>query len=384
MSEPDSEAVAPGIEWAAVIAQLEEDDRKREEENRRTEAMRTAAYEGRSERVRELLAAGWSLNHPEYGGSEALYWAVAGSQLDLIHELLALGADLEVNSTHQRTALARAARMTLPHPLRQPDRRPLDLLLAAGARLRLHEAVLLNDLPLARNLLEQGADPNFGVGEYFGPVLMDAGKQGFAEMVDLLLGFGADVDGVDDLYHRPLMNAAAGGHFEVVRRLLARGAALDSNWPHDTALSNAIQGGHLDLYHWLLDQGAKRGPIDAVIAGDLAWLDQYLDSQSEREFRYDNLLNGVRSVTEIAVEHGQVAIVRTLLARGAKLSDQYGRGSLLIYAAQYGQLEVIRLLLDHGADLHQADHEGLTPLAWALQQNQIEATDLLRRAGATR
>jgi len=344
--------------------------------------LRDAAYEGRADHVRKLLAAGLPLRPPQYGGSEALRWAIYGCHLDLIRELLACGVDQENDSTHPETSIAAAARLTIPCPGWLPDRRPLELLLAAGARLRLQEAVLLNDLPLARTRMEEGADPNFGEGAYHGPVVMIAAKAGFADMVDLLLDFGADIEGKDDLWQFPLMSAAARGQLEVVRRLVKRGAALNAGWPDKTALSEAIVGGHLDLYHWLLAQGAERGPVDAVMVGDLAWLDHYLDATISEDRGVDRV--SVYPLPEMAVRRGDVAILRSLLRRGVRLSGPLGNYFLLAEAARFGHLEIIRLLLDHGADPHEADHDGLTPLAWAIREKQDEAADLLRRAGATR
>ena len=346
--------------------------------------MRDAAYEGRADLVRALLDGGMPLNDSEYGHSEALSWAIYGNHLDLIRELLARGADLEINSTVQNTVIAAAAYLTRPYPGRPADFRALELLLAAGARLRLQEAVLLNDLDLARTRLEEGADPNFGEGEYSGPVLMIAANEGFTAMVDLLLDFGADIEGKDDLWQYPLMCATARGRTEVVRRLLERGALLDAGWPHQTALSEAIKEGHLDLYHWLLQQGAKRSPLEAVLLGDLVWLEENLDTAIQNKGGIKIYLDSPLGLVHTAVELGNVAIVQALLQRSPDLSESsFNKKDLLPLAARCGHLDIIRLLLGFGADPNVMDYEGLTPLAWAIRENQTDAAELLRQAGAT-
>ena len=109
-----------------------------------------------------------------------------------------------------------------------------------GARYRLLEVVLLNDLELARTRLEEGADPNSGTWSYYEPVLKLAAELGYLAMVDLLLDHGADIEATDDAGQRPLLSAAFYGQTEVVRRLLDRGAALDAvGWSGQSALANA-------------------------------------------------------------------------------------------------------------------------------------------------
>ncbi len=138
------------------------------------------------------------------------------------------------------------------------DSRPLDILLAAGARYRLYEAVLLNDVDLARERLDEGSDPNTGEWSYDGPLLMIAAQLGHLAVVNLLLDRGANIEATDDLGQRSLMSAAGHGQTEVVRRLIERGAAINEvDWSNLSALSHARRAGHQGLVELLLRAGAS-------------------------------------------------------------------------------------------------------------------------------
>ena len=73
--------------------------------------------------------------------------------------------------------------------------------------------------------------------------------------VKRLLGKGADLMGEDRI--PPLIAAASGGHLEMVRSLLDKGAEAKANSRFDgTALMRAASGGHLRVMKLLLDKGA--------------------------------------------------------------------------------------------------------------------------------
>ena len=290
--------------------------------------------------------------------------------------------------------------------------------MAAGASLTLHEAVYLGDLDLARRRLEAGDDPNTAEGCYQGPILMKAADDGNLALVDLLLDFGANIEAMDDLGRRPLLSAAGHGQTKVVRRLLDRGADLDvRDWGGHAALAEAARGGHGELARWLIDRGAKRGVVDALILDDLPVLADLLDEAIRlhteepaaepneadlaeddpsaewiRPSAVDQIYQWGGRLAMQAASRGNEAAVALLLDRGASpLIDRKTSSilvgiddhSLLAEAARHGHSAVICLLIGRGADLHAVGEDGLTPLAWALREDQAAAAALLREAGAT-
>ena len=123
-------------------------------------------------------------------------------------------------------------------------------------------------------------------------LLLEAARDGHAEVVRLLLAAGADVNAQNQFGYTALMGAAFHGHFEVVRLLLAAGADVNTQ-----------------------DQGGSTALILAAI-------------------------------------NGHAEVVRLLLAAGANvnLQNQAGRTALM-WAAQDGRADVVRLLLAVGAEL---------------------------------
>ena len=126
--------------------------------------------------------------------STALMMAVWGGHIELIRVLLARGADMTLENSLGHTAMTCAVISSRSwgdywHDP-EPDPRPLELLLAAGGRYALREAVLLNDVGLALARLDEGADVDTGGGTYDGPLLKIAAELGYLEIVDMLLDRG--------------------------------------------------------------------------------------------------------------------------------------------------------------------------------------------------
>jgi ankyrin repeat protein len=105
---------------------------------------------------------------------------------------------------------------------------------------------------VARILLEAGAEVNL-VDSLGRSALLYASTGPFPNTVELLLQRKADPNLADREEHfTPLMHAAAEGHLEVVRVLLAHGADPDmKDIDGDTAESFARQAGHLEVADFL-------------------------------------------------------------------------------------------------------------------------------------
>jgi uncharacterized protein len=112
-------------------------------------------------------------------------------------------------------------------------------------------------------LLAEGADVNSR--DLSGTTaLMFAAKQGFAEIVDLLIQNHADVNLARGKFGTTaLMLAAASGHYSIVQKLLAQGAdprILNSDG--STALMAAALSGSPEIVTALLQAGAEVATID--------------------------------------------------------------------------------------------------------------------------
>ena len=186
--------------------------------------------------------------------------------------------------------------------------------------------------------------------------LLLAARDGFETVTKLLLDYGADVDGADNIGRTALIYAAEEGQETVTKLLLDYGADVAAAVINGrTALISAVAGGHETVTKLLLDHGA-----DVAAA----------------------LTNG-RTALTYAVQRGYVAVTKLLLDYGADVAAADINGvTALMVAAQRGYVAVTKLLLDYGADAAAADINGVTGLTYAAQCGHETVTRLLLDYGA--
>ncbi len=334
----------------------------------------------------ELLKQGAVVNARDSIGTTGLMLAVRNGRLEMIQWLLDHGAVLgpENSLGHSAMTVALIGSRTWDdyYRISEPDPRPLQMLQAAGGQFCLREAVLLNDVQLARSRLNQGADPNTGRDLYEGPLIKIAAELGYLDIVKLLLDRGADIEATDDLGGRALMFAAHYGRIEVVSCLLDRGAEINAeDWAGQSALSHAVMEGRDAVYALLRARGAERTILDAIVKNDVEALEEKLRDVTNVE----ELTEGYVRFAMLAAAKGNTSIVRLLLDRGAvHLCEWSDDHTLLAEAARHGHAEVVQLLIDRGADLHAIGKDALTPLAWAIREGHDMVVSVLRQAGAER
>jgi ankyrin repeat protein len=119
-------------------------------------------------------------------------------------------------------------------------------------------AIERNDVVQVKALVAGKIDPNLRKDSRASPTFMTfAASHDRTEILQLLLGAGADVDSVDGDMQTPLMQASSRGHVRAVKLLLQSGARLNevSRWG-DTALTQAREAGHARVAKLLVKAGA--------------------------------------------------------------------------------------------------------------------------------
>jgi ankyrin repeat protein len=260
---------------------------------------------------------------------------------------------------------------------------------------------VVRSLPLAEALLEAGANPTDGVTMHI------AGGGGDLATLDLLLRYGAKVDGIPNgvppLVHMmqwaraaegptwlldhgadpnlawgeageaPLHVAARRWDVAMVERLVAHGADVsrrraDGATPHTIAELN----GHHDIGDWLLAHGAtdELSPVDRLAAacarGDRAAAEAMLGAHPElaQQLRPDHHL-----MLHRAAEAGDARAIEAMVACGFAVDvrdhDQF---TPLQRAAMDGRVDAVRVLLAAGADVSARDATfAATPLVCAVE-----------------
>ena len=255
--------------------------------------------------------------------------------------------------------------------------------------------------------------------------LVVAVQNGNLDCVKVLLRYGADIEGRDDMFrHLPLFVASFNGSVEILSYLLDNGAdmnAVSNTEGHTiTPLIAAVQSGNLESVKVLLKYGAdiegrgdfkyvsKDHPFHSVsfegctplfvaaVNGNVEILSCLLDSGADLNAVANSEGHTITPLI-VAVQSGDFDCVKLLLQYGA---DAEGRGGFrvdapgypsvslkisctpLLVAAVNGNVKILSSLLETGADIN-AVSEGLyTPLMMAVRCKHIDAVKFLMNQGA--
>ena len=293
--------------------------------------------------LRALLRGGADVDRPQGDGATALHWAAYRDDVETVGLLLASGAAVDPANVLGVTPLWLAAN---------------------------------NGSPAAvEALLASGADPNRALPSGETP-LMTASRTGSAGAVRALLSRRADPHAREHAHGQTaLMWAAAQGHPEVVRLLLASGARVDDRskvYPQVVSSSgNADRSGVFEVM-----QGGYTPLLFAARRGGVASARLLVDAGAD----VDTAAASGTSPLVVAAHSGHGALAAFLLSAGADPGAAGAGYSALHAAVLRGDAPLVRALLAHGADPDAVLVRG-TPARrvsadWRLPHNMIGATPL--------
>ena len=308
-----------------------------------------AAANGHRELVSHLVRGGCPVDVLDSTGRSALHHVASAGQVGVIGTLIDLGCDVNAVDSEGNTPLKLAVMcekyLTLEELLKyggvedvecEQREEPSD-------EQRRQEFIAALDDETVRDLLIQSA--------FIGDV----------QTVSAILDHGCPVDAVDSNGFTALHRAAEGGHVEVIRELIARGASVcvQTNYP-----ASHLHQGVIDTYNLL----KKVGKSLYQLRGQLTSLTQI------------PAIGG--TPLHLAVWGGHKEVVLVLLDAGCPLDvmDCIGR-NILHSAAQCGHADLIGLLVERGLDVNGGDADGYTPLHFAAENGKLEALHQLLRLG---
>jgi ankyrin repeat protein len=302
----------------------------------------------------------------------------------------------------------------------------------SAQQLSLVDAAALRDLDALRSHLTRSPPNADNLGAY-AAVTAEAVKRDDAEVVDLLLAGGVDVDarcGPDAGVWKGFSMvglAAACACQEAVRRLVAHGADVNGRLPPgmarpdgSTPLMMAALNSNLTIVKLLVEAGAELGAAD--VAGHTAMnharrgghkrVLAYLEACFEKRdvaadmdvcraaaagiaYRVRTLLEqGVhpdqrdeagKTALMLAVGGGHAKIVHLLCEAGADVHATFGgspAGDLWAFAFAHPKLDVMECLIEHGLDPNAPRGDLAPPLVLALRFDNKDFLRLLLAHGA--
>ncbi|KAH9000399.1 ankyrin repeat-containing domain protein [Lactarius akahatsu] len=314
--------------------------------------LHTASYHGKFRVVRLLLDYGAAANAKTNNGETALHKVSCGkyeSQEDgvgIAQLLLERGVDVNAPRADHQTPL--------------------------------HFASYYGNIAIARLLLDRGANPSANAGGDLGSTPLHKVSRGKYKSQDdgiriaqLLLERGADVNALRTDHQTPLHLASYNGNIAIARLLLDHGAKANVGDDRgDTPLHN-------------ISYGEYESQDDGIRVARLL-LEHGVDVDAPRPDH--------RTSLHVASYHGNIAIARLLLDRGANANAGGDRESPLHrvsygkYKSQDDGVRVAQLLLERGADVDAsrsgggADHQ--TPLHFASYYGNLAIAQLLLDCGA--
>ncbi|XP_065115058.1 ankyrin repeat and SAM domain-containing protein 6-like isoform X2 [Paramisgurnus dabryanus] len=232
------------------------------------------------------------------------------------------------------------------------------------------------DLESARRVLEDpgGFGHVDGTDEEGNTALMFASAGGHEQLVRFLLRKGASVDRRNHYGWTPLMQAARFGHLNVAHILLENGAEINGrNRMGASVLTMAARGGHAHMAKLLLENGAFVDDFDHLSAAEGS-------TGGNNNIRSDNGKTFLEITSLLAAaQHGYEAVVRLLLEWGADVNfTQKTTGwSALMLAAAGGRVHVAQQLVERGADADHLNVLGKTSFEVALQLQHKEVKNYL-------
>ena len=324
--------------------------------------------------VRALVLKKADVNAAQPDGSTALLWAAYNDNVDMTKALIAAGAKVDTPNKYGVTPLLQAA--------------------STG------------DVPVMDVLLGAGANPKLARPDAENP-LMAAARSGSVPAVQLLLKKGADVNGADPFHQETaMMWAAAEGHTDVVKALLAAGGNPNlhahvttiterKNEDHAaggfTALMFAARNGHGDTCEALIKGGAdpklsngdEGGGLSGVTATVIAIANDRLDL--------------AKRLVELGADPNDGALYFAVDAHDATTDMRARDGSKLRprHNNTLTSIDLINFLIAKGADVNKpyvgqlhstglgtGDFHSATPFYKAVMQADIDVIKIMLAHGA--
>ncbi|XP_048250936.1 putative ankyrin repeat protein RF_0381 [Haliotis rufescens] len=278
-----------------------------------------------------------------------------------------------------------------------------DLLVVEGADLLivtdfrdniLHEACKGGNMKLVTYVLNQNiVDINSRGKDRMTPAMITA-SMGHKDIFDLLQEERADLTQVDEDGNNILHKACEGGNIELVSYVLTKNIVdiNSKNMLGTTSAMEAAVGGHKEVLHLLMSTGADLTPVDDEGSDILHIAFSSTDRETVKFILTHSIVNingsdnGGMTPALLSAEMGYRDVFNLVVRKGADLSSvDVDGGNIIQKACVGGNLDIVKYLLTLNSivqHINRRGESGWTPVMFAASLGYKDVFDLLVKKGA--
>lgn len=222
-----------------------------------------------------------------------------------------------------------------------------------------------------------------------------AAAHGQAEVLDILLEHGAQLNQTDDTGATALHEAARANQLATATALITAGTALDTQTQRGKTPLHLTD--HPEIIRALLHAGANPHLQDRFEQTPMKYLLNYalrfkalrpiknaaLTTYVDEGVSFPVTSDAGRYTLHTAALIGHAVLLDTLLTRGADPTMPNDNGGTLLHSATLGGMaSIMERLIQEGADVNAANRYGLTPLFLAAMEGHSDLVERLIALGA--
>ncbi|HPE77727.1 MAG TPA: ankyrin repeat domain-containing protein [Draconibacterium sp.] len=319
------------------------------------------------ELAKTLIANGADVNMPGYEKNTPLQIALENKHFQIAELLILNGADVNIVGFSGKTPLHIVAERGYLEIAKLLVTHSVDINVKDSyKRTPLYNALENNHFQIAELLILNGADVNSSV--YSKTPLILAIRKGQLQIFELLLSKNASLD-IE--YNSTLLHIAAeAGNLKIIQILISKGIDVNTkNENNETPLLIAVKSGHFHISELLISKGSDINILDnsgknllhlAAENGPLENVQLFIS----KGFEIDTKTKCIEEAEDIPT-----TFFLKCLSYIEKLLFGIPEKKLSIYnitplhlAVEGGQLDIVKFLISKGANVNQKDDEGNTPL----------------------
>jgi ankyrin repeat protein len=220
--------------------------------------------------------------------------------------------------------------------------------------------------------------------------MMIAAKNGFTDIVSILLSKGEDVNLFHDKFKETALHLAVkNGHFDVVKLLVDNQADVNlRTFDDDLALQIAIKINRLDIALFLIKNNSnikfdydEKSPLDlAILKNHHEMIDPLI--KAGIDVNSTNYLGNSPLFT--ATSKNDLLAVKLLLNNGADINMLNSDNETILHeAVRNGSIEMVKLLLNHKIDFNIHNKDNYSALDFAIVTECKPIVEILLKIGAS-